>query len=374
MHTTIDQFQSAIAAAGLAVPELIHGDGTLHRYSTNGKRTDQSGWYVLHDDGDVPAGSFGCWRAGVSSTWCSKDVSSLSPAQQRAHQQRMKAIAQQREADKAQRQHDAATAAAQRWEAAQPAPADHPYLVRKGIQPHGIKAEGEALLIPLRDAATTLHSLQAIGPEGDKRFQPGGRIKGCYFGIGKPRELLIVCEGFATGASIHEATGHAVACAMNAGNLLEVAQALHSKYPRLRLILAADDDAFTDGNPGITKATEAAKAVGANLAKPDFGEQRSVKETDFNDLHQRAGLEAVKACIDAAVPVAQEPVFPPLEDAGDGGAWPEPTPLPTPCPPWRRSIPSCCPRRCAAGSWTLPSVCNARLTSRLWVLSRRYRA
>ena len=161
----------------------------------------------------------------------------------------MQAIAQQREADKAQRQHDAATAAAQRWEAAEPAPADHPYLVRKGIQPHGIKAEGEALLIPLRDAATTLHSLQAIGPEGDKRFQPGGRIKGCYFGIGKPKGVLIVCEGFATGASIHGATGHAVACAMNAGNLLEVAQALHSKYPTLQEQAQANDtvDAFANG-------------------------------------------------------------------------------------------------------------------------------
>ena len=69
-----DQFQSAIAAAGLAVPEVIHGDGALHRYSSNGKRSDQSAWYVLHDDGDLPAGAFGCWRAGVSHTWCSKDV------------------------------------------------------------------------------------------------------------------------------------------------------------------------------------------------------------------------------------------------------------------------------------------------------------
>ena len=328
-----EQFQQAIAGAGLPVPEVIHGDGTLYRFSTNGKRSDASGWYVLHDDGDMAAGAFGCWRAGMQQTWCSKDTKAMTPAERSTHQQRMRAIAQQREADKAQRQHDAATAAAQRWDAALPAPADHPYLVRKGIQPHGIKAEGEALLIPLRDASTTLHSLQAIGPEGDKRFQPGGRIKGCYFGIGKPKGLLIVCEGFATGASIHEATGHAVACAMNAGNLLEVAQALHSKYPKLRLILAADDDAFTDGNPGITKATEAAKAVGGYLIKPDFCGERSDKETDFNDLHQRAGLDAVKACIESAAPVAQEPAFPPLEGAGDSGAWPDPTPLPDALPP-----------------------------------------
>ncbi|MFN7855503.1 MAG: DUF3987 domain-containing protein [Acidovorax sp.] len=329
----IHQFQSAIAAAGLAVPEVIYGDGALHRYSSNGKRSDTSGWYVLHDDGDLPAGAFGCWRSGVSSNWCGKDVSSLTQAQRIAHQQRMQTIAQQREADKAQRQQDAAAAAAQRWEAALPAPANHPYLARKGIKPYGIKVEGEALLIPLRDASTNLHSLQAIGPEGTKRFQPGGRIKGCYFGIGKPKGLLIVCEGFATGASIHEATGHAVACTMNAGNLLEVAQALHSKYPKLRLILAADDDAFTDGNPGITKATEAAQAVGALLAVPQFTGERGDKETDFNDLAQREGLNAVRQCIDAAAMVPTGPVFPTLDDGVVGGAWPDPTPLPDALPP-----------------------------------------
>jgi putative DNA primase/helicase len=150
---------------------------------------------------------------------------------------------------------------------------------------------------------------------------------------GKPKGVLIVCEGFATGASIHEATGHAVACAMNAGNLLEVAQALHGKYPKLRLILAADDDAFTDENPGITKATEAARAVGGYLTKPNFGGQRSETETDFNDLHQRAGLDAVQVCIASAAPVAQAPVFPPLEDPDDRGTWPDPVPLPDALPP-----------------------------------------
>ena len=320
MNPINEQFQSAITAAGLVVPEVIHGDGALHRYSTNGKHGDQSGWYVLHNDGDMAAGAFGCWRASVSRTWCSKDVSTLSLAERSAHQQRMQAIAQQRKADKVQRQQDAATAAASRWEAAAPALADHPYLVRKSIQPHGIKAEGEALLIPLRDATTQLHSLQAIGPEGDKRFQPGGRIKGCYFGIGKPKGVLIVCEGFATGATIHEATGHAVACAMNAGNLLEVAKALHSKYPKLRLILAADDDAFTDGNPGLTKATEAAQAVGGDLTKPNFGDARPDKATDFNDLHQLLGLDEVKSCIDGAAAAT---------DCG----WPAPVPLPSGLPP-----------------------------------------
>lgn len=326
----VDQFQSAIAAAGLPPPEVIQGDGQLRRYSTNGKRGDQSGWFVLHDDGDMAAGAFGCWRAGIQQTWCSKDVSTLTYSQRSAHQQRMQAIAQQREADKAQRQQEAAVVALKRWEAAVPAAADHPYLMRKGIQAHGIKAEGESLLVPLRDVSTTLCSLQAIGPKGDKLFQLDGRIKGCYFAIGKPKGLLIVCEGFATGASIHEASGHAVACAMNAGNLLEVAQALHRKYPQLRLMLAADDDWKTDGNPGLTKAREVALAVGGLLALPRFDGPRDDKATDFNDLHQSEGLEAVRACLEAAMTTVQvmaESV--PMPSAADAGAaWPDPTPLP----------------------------------------------
>jgi len=328
--SAIEQFQQAIAGAGLPVPEVIHGDGTLHRFSTNGKRADQSGWYVFHDDGDLPAGAFGDWRSGMQSTWCSKTTEAMTQAERSAHQRRMQAIAQQREADTAQRQQDAATAAAKRWAAALPAPADHPYLAAKGITPHGARVEGEALLIPLRDTAGTLHSLQAIGPEGDKRFQPGGRIKGCYFGIGKPNGVLVIAEGVATGASIHETTGHAVACAMNAGNLLEVAQALHAKYPALRLILATDDDWKTDGNPGMTKAREAAQAVGGLLAVPSFDGERGDKETDFNDLHQRAGSAAVQACFDAAAPVVADPVFAPLED---GDTWDTPQPLPDALPP-----------------------------------------
>jgi putative DNA primase/helicase len=129
---------------------------------------------------------------------------------------------------------------------------------------------------------------------------PSGRIKGCYHAIGKPAGLLIVCEGYATGASIHESTGHAVAVAFNAGNLEAVAVALHSKYPALKIIMAADDDYLTTGNPGMTKAKAAAQAVGGLVAVPIFPAGRSDKHTDLNDLHQLAGAGAVKDCIEAA--------------------------------------------------------------------------
>ena len=234
--------------------------------------------------------------------------------------------------ERKQRQQEAAEVAAQRWEAATPA-TEHPYLKAKGVKPHGVKLEGEALLIPMRDTLGTLHSLQVIDPEGGKRFQPGGRMKGCYHSIGKPEGVLIVCEGYATGASIHEATGHAVAVAFNAGNLEGVARALHQKFPALRLILAADDDWQTKDNPGKTKATAAAQAVGGWLAIPKFPEGRGDKDTDMNDLHRLAGLEAVKACIDAAQAVAGG-TFPALDVTGDGegSQWPDPVPLPDALP------------------------------------------
>lgn len=332
-----EQFQQAIAGAGLALPDAIFGDGKLYRFSTNGKRADVSGWYVLHDDGDIPAGAFGCWRSGQSQTWCGRDTATLTQAEREAHQRRMRGIALQREADRAHRHTEAAAAAAKRWAAAAQATAEHPYLARKGIKPQGIKLEAGALLIPLRDTAGKLHSLQTIGPDGAKLFQTGGRIKGCYFAIGKPNGTLVIAEGVATGATIHEATGHAVACAMNAGNLLEVATALHTKYPALRLVLAADDDWKTDGNPGVVKAREAAQAVGGYLTKPHFSGERGEGDTDFNDMHQRHGLQAVKDCMDATVAVQAGPTFPPLEDVEAAGdvdiATTAPEPLRAPLPP-----------------------------------------
>lgn len=155
----------------------------------------------------------------------------------------------------------------------------------------------------MRDTEGRLHNLQSIAPDGTKRFMPGGRVKGCYCAIGKPSGRLVVCEGYATGATIHEDTGHAVAVAFNAGNLPPVAKALRAKFPCLSIVVAADDDWQTRDpktgelvNPGLTAATEAARAVGGLLAVPDFtGLARGEKDTDFNDLHRLAGMVEVQA-------------------------------------------------------------------------------
>jgi putative DNA primase/helicase len=295
MNNLVDQFRQAIAATGLDAPDVIHEDGAIHRFSTNGKRGDESGWYVLYLD-CVAAGSFGDWRSGLVSSWCSKTTTDMTQAEQDAHRSRVQAMRAQRDADLAQRHQQTSESAALQWAQAWPAPANYPYLVAKGIRPYGLRIFEGKLLVPMRDTAGTLHSLQSIGEDGDKRFYKDGRVSGCYHSIGKPAGLLIVCEGFATGASIHEATGQAVAVAFNSGNLGRVAMALHKKYPDLAVILAADDDWRTEGNPGTTAAKSAALSVGGFTISPQFPGDRPPKATDFNDLAALAGLAAVREC------------------------------------------------------------------------------
>lgn len=218
----------------------------------------------------------------------------LTPAERQAFGRRMDALRRQHDVEQRQRQADAAASSAIRWAAAETA-VGHPYLTAKGVRPHGVRVEaGHTLLIPMRDTEGRLHSLQAISPDGQKRFMPGGRVKGCYCAIGKPSGRLVVAEGFVTGATIYEDTGCAVAVAFNSGNLLPVARALRAKFPCITLVIAADDDWKTEGNPGLTSATEAAAAVGGLLAVPDFtGLPRGDKDTDFNDLHRLAGMVEV---------------------------------------------------------------------------------
>lgn len=81
----LEQFKQAMAHAGLPPPEAICPDGAIHRFSTNGKKGDTSGWYVFHADG-IPAGAFGDWRQGLSQDWSSKERSAMSPEEWQAHQ------------------------------------------------------------------------------------------------------------------------------------------------------------------------------------------------------------------------------------------------------------------------------------------------
>lgn len=316
----IQQFRDAMIRRGIVPPDDLRADGELHRCDAEGKGGKGDAAYVLHLNG-IAAGGFINWRDGQDwQNWRADVGRPLSPAEETAYRAKIEATRQAREAESAQRQADAAQKAVRLWAEAAPC-TSHPYLTRKGIAANGAKMYRDSLVLPIRDTAGTLHSLQFIAEDGNKRYLSGGRIRGGYFGIGKPKGALCIAEGFATGASIHEATGHAVAVAFDAGNLHAVATALRAKFPDLRLILCADDDYRTEGNPGITKATAAAQAVGGWLAVPNFGDHRPEGATDFNDLHQAQGLDAVARCIAAALEeAAVAPAPAPDVDKAPGNA------------------------------------------------------
>ncbi|MBP7524156.1 MAG: toprim domain-containing protein [Propionivibrio sp.] len=267
------QFMAALVESGLAMfkGEAI-GDGDLHRYRVDGDKSGSlNGWYVLNLDGK-PFGAFGSWKTGQSCTWTASRPETMTPAERSDLAVRMDSAERAREAEQAKVRAEAAARALTLWAKARPANNQHPYLDRKRVQAYGVRVLGPSLVVPLRDVDGELHSLQFIAEDGRKTFLTGGRKRGCYFSIGRPGGDLCICEGYATAASIHEATGYATASAFDAGNLEPVARALRGKFPRLRLILCADNDTETDGNPGLRYAEAAARAVRGFLAVPRFEE------------------------------------------------------------------------------------------------------
>ncbi len=271
--TAVQQFADALAAAGLAMvkPEVV-ADGRLHRYRVAGDKAGSlNGWYVLHLEAQ-PFGAFGSWKSGQSETWTAAHRNQMTEAERRALHERMAAARAARDAEQAKVHADARARAAKLWERAIPAVNDHPYLVRKGVRAYGIRQLRGQIVIPLRDVDGELHSLQFIGANGKKVLLTGGRKRGCYHALGRPERALCICEGYATGATIHMATGHATAVAFDAGNLEPVARALRGKFPRLPMVICADNDTGTPGNPGLTAANAAALAVGAAVAVPTFTE------------------------------------------------------------------------------------------------------
>lgn len=281
----VSAFRDALQASYGPLEWVPVPDGTLRRFHVPGDKAGScNGWYVLHLDG-IASGAFGSWKAGGSHTW-----SSRAPANPREHEQLRQRIEQarhQREAEQHQRQQAAAEYAARLWRDARRADPRHPYLAGKGCRPHTLRQRGDVLLVPLsRDGV--LVNLQRIHPDGAKRFLSGGMVKGCCSSLGTitAGQPLYLCEGWATGATIHDATGAAVACAMNAGNLLDVGRRLQRRYPDAVLIVAGDDDRQTDGNPGRTAAIKAAAALGCGLVLPEWPAAAPVTLSDFNDLRQ----------------------------------------------------------------------------------------
>ena len=304
----IADFTHAMQEVGLTLDK--HGvidDGRIHQCKCpHDKANRKSGRYYLHSDG-VANGAFGCYHESdnaLANEWKSTaPAPTMSDAERKAYNERMEQQRAEREAQTAQEQKDAQADCIELWGRAHGATSAHPYIERKGIRAYGVRELNGALLVPLYDGKDNLCNIQFIQADGTKRFKTGAKKKGAYFDFGATdTKAVVICEGFATGASIAQATGHTVVVAFDAGNLLPVAQRIKSNLPDgRRLIIAGDNDAFKPTNTGKDKATACAVAVCADVVIPDFtGCEITHAPTDFNDLHALAGLEAVKSQIDGA--------------------------------------------------------------------------
>lgn len=206
------------------------------------------------------------------------------------------------------------------WNSSRPASLSHPYLAAKGItNPDAIAGlrqnvykDNDNLIIPVL-YENEIVNLQSINQDGGKRFLAGGQVQGAYAFIGKADDVekvgVVMAEGYATAASIYEATGKPVIIAFDAGNMVAVAERLAQKLPQnVPVVIAVDNDA---SQTGIKKARQAAASLGdrATAIQPEFSmtliqqyqKGKGVDEkgrpplpSDFNDLHQLAGLEAVR--------------------------------------------------------------------------------
>ncbi len=230
------------------------------------------------------------------------DAELAARRQQRADQE------QAEEAARAAEQARAAAEAARLWSAAS-ADGSSPYLAKKAIAGHGVRYQGDTLLLPLIDGQGQLCNLQRIFANGDKRFLRGARVSGCWHLLGTIDKAgwLLLAEGYATAAALHEATGHPVAVAFNATNLPHVARALRQQHPGVRLLLCADDDTETEKttgrNPGVQAAQRAAQLVGGHWCRP---QGLPTGATDFNDLLLAKGADAVRAQIAEVLAQAEQ--------------------------------------------------------------------
>ena len=287
MYDALSNFRDAIRATGLEPPDGIE-PGKLHRFPGNGKRpSNRAGWCLLFDDGR--GGCFGDWSSGFSEIWQAKRDKPYSQAERAAFNHRGREAKKQAEAERKARQADAAKRAAAIWIAATPAHGNHPYLIRKHIQPHGARIHKGALTLPVVDFTGRLTSLQFIAADGGKLLLSGGRKRGCFIPVAGDMpnpSRIILCEGWATGCTLAEDDPTAMVLAtIDAGNLEPVALAARRRWPAVELVIASDDDRLTAGNPGATKAKAAAIATGALLALPQWPENAPAHLTDFNDLN-----------------------------------------------------------------------------------------
>lgn len=278
-----------MAEHGLNPGELIQS-GKIERFSTGGKKSKDC-WYIANVYNDAVYVSYGNWSTGLSEKY--SDYGENKTAKEIAEiKTEFNKLQKEIESLKIKEYEKASKKAITIWSKAKDG--EHPYLEKKQIKNYGAKIYKGSLVIPVYKDKKIV-SLQFINLDG-KRFLSGGEKSGGAYVIKGSTECIIICEGFSTGASIHEATGYQIYIAFDAGNLLKVSKRIRAMFPDLKVIIACDNDKYKEKNIGVEAGTVAASAIKAELVIPKFKDE-GLKPSDFNDLHTLEGLIVVEAQI-----------------------------------------------------------------------------
>jgi putative DNA primase/helicase len=299
LQEIIDQFLSAMADTGLSPfsQSDIKADDKSHDYRLSSDAPNKKkGFYKLKIDGDFGVGYFGDWRIGESHSWHSKAPVKYTKEQREAFKSR---IEKEKETQKIEQDGiwEERSKEAQDYLFFMSEAKAHPYLQDKGVKPFGIYIDGNDLIIPIQSNGK-IWNYQTIKPDGTKLFMPQAKILGNYYEI-KGNERIAIVEGFATGASVAEATGYTVIIAFNAGNLIHVARIIRENNLDAKIIICADNDHETTlkngikNNTGILKGEIAAKEINAKMVYPDFTTEDH-KLSDFNDYFKKHGIIKTK--------------------------------------------------------------------------------
>lgn len=312
--TELEDLRVEMSRAGLGFSGPFIVDDQVHRFKAGDDREANS-WYSIHNFNGLYVAVFGCWKRQLQVKWTSKPKGAMSREDWSETSRAWKDL-ERKHAEEQKRAQDRAREKCKDFLAKWNGATSHMYLTIKDVKPFGPLYESQYelypdwLALPLQDITGTVHSMQFIDADGTKKFLYQGRVQGCFYPVSKvPGGPVLICEGYATGASLYEATGWTTICAMNCGNLMAVAKAFREQFPNRSIVICADNDQFTEGNPGLTKARETVKAISGILATPDFSDSDlGERPTDFNDLHRLSGLREVRMQVMEAFPIIGIPV------------------------------------------------------------------
>ena len=309
------------------IDQQIIVDHKLHRYSRDEDKTKRDEWYIAFQSvtasGDYWVCIFGSWSDNATHTYKSWSRETCSPEENILRKDLLEIARQANDQQRREKHECVAIEAKDIWLSCSydPTAEQTAYPKRKGIKPLGVaytQYRGmPAMVIPIRNITGSLRSLQFIYLDHDnkfgKRYLAGGEVSNNFFNFGHLDQLtnkIYITEGYATGASIHEATGAEVVVAFDCHNLKAVTRLIKDHHPHAEIIIAGDDDRNTPGNPGRKAAEAIAKELGLRTIFPQFPDDPCAHlYTDFNDLHQLQGLAMLKAQLTTEPEKKKEPIF-----------------------------------------------------------------